>query len=155
MKQCRRIWIHFRDDSRFPPGQWEKSLSNHVSHWLGANLESALELVNKPTGPNKAQMVCLIFAVPILYTTACHQHCYKQWTQVNTIDITISLLTNFKIPVWSQLLWIMIQIHAMDMSQCTHKIKATKSRSSARSKSALGYTGLFQNWLCCTIKYFL
>ena len=34
--------IH-RADSRFVPSQWETSLlCNHVSHWLGANLESAL-----------------------------------------------------------------------------------------------------------------
>ena len=34
-----------RADSRFPPSQWETSLqSNAVSHWLGANLESALFL---------------------------------------------------------------------------------------------------------------
>ena len=32
-----------RPDSRFAPGQWETPLqSNGVSHWLGANLESAL-----------------------------------------------------------------------------------------------------------------
>ena len=33
----------YRTDSRFTPSQWETSLqSNAVSHWLGANLESAL-----------------------------------------------------------------------------------------------------------------
>ena len=32
-------------DSRFAPSQWETSLqSNAVSHWLGANLELALEM---------------------------------------------------------------------------------------------------------------
>ena len=35
---------NFRADSRFAPSQWETSLqSNAVSHWLGANLESALQ----------------------------------------------------------------------------------------------------------------
>ena len=35
----------YRADSRFAPSQWEPSLhSNAVSHWLGANLESALQL---------------------------------------------------------------------------------------------------------------
>ena len=35
------IWI--RADSRLAPNQWETSLlSNDVSHWLGANLESAI-----------------------------------------------------------------------------------------------------------------
>ena len=34
---------YFRADSWFAPSQWETSLqSNAVSHWLGANLESAL-----------------------------------------------------------------------------------------------------------------
>ena len=33
----------FRADSRFAPSQWETaSLCNDISHWLGANLESAL-----------------------------------------------------------------------------------------------------------------
>ena len=36
------IYMH-RTDSRHAPSQWETSLqSNTVSHWLGANLESAL-----------------------------------------------------------------------------------------------------------------
>ena len=35
--------IHYKADSRLAPSQWETSLqSNAVSHWLGANLESAL-----------------------------------------------------------------------------------------------------------------
>ena len=38
--------ICFRTDSRFAPSQWEtSSQSNVVSHWLGANLESALCLI--------------------------------------------------------------------------------------------------------------
>ena len=39
-----------RDDSRLVPSQWETSLqSNAVSHWLGANLESAL--IKRQTDP--------------------------------------------------------------------------------------------------------
>ena len=39
------VW-YIRADSRFAPSQWETSLqSNAVSHWLGANLESALYIV--------------------------------------------------------------------------------------------------------------
>ena len=35
--------MKIRADSRFAPSQWETSLqSNAVSHWLGANLESAM-----------------------------------------------------------------------------------------------------------------
>ena len=38
---------HLRADSRFAPSQWGTSLqSNSVSHWLGANLLSALHLFN-------------------------------------------------------------------------------------------------------------
>ena len=37
------LHFHNRADSRFAPSQWETSLqSNAVSHWLCANLESAL-----------------------------------------------------------------------------------------------------------------
>ena len=36
-------WWYIRADSRLAPSQWEMSLqSNAISHWLGANLESAL-----------------------------------------------------------------------------------------------------------------
>ena len=39
---------YFRADSRLPPSQWETSLqSNAVSHWLGANLESALLFISE------------------------------------------------------------------------------------------------------------
>ena len=41
------LWC-LRADSRFAPSQWEMSLrSNAVSHWLDANLESALCLTNQ------------------------------------------------------------------------------------------------------------
>ena len=37
------IYTLHRADSRFAPSQWETALlSNDISHWLGANLESAL-----------------------------------------------------------------------------------------------------------------
>ena len=39
-------WMHIRADSRLAPSQWETSLqSNTISHWLVANLESALHMV--------------------------------------------------------------------------------------------------------------
>ena len=42
---CLKFRMEFRADFRLAPGHWETSLqSNAVSHWLGANLESALEL---------------------------------------------------------------------------------------------------------------
>ena len=37
------IWTNGRTDSKFAPSQWEAALLyNDVSHWLGVNLESAL-----------------------------------------------------------------------------------------------------------------
>ena len=46
---CTTLWSYTRADSRIAPSQWETSLqSNAISHWLGANLESALyTIINK------------------------------------------------------------------------------------------------------------
>ena len=42
----RQTQSNCRADSRFAPNQWETSLQgNVVSHWLGASLESALQLL--------------------------------------------------------------------------------------------------------------
>ena len=42
---CFSMRGNFRAESRLAPSQWEMSLqSNAISHWLGANLESALDL---------------------------------------------------------------------------------------------------------------
>ena len=39
-------WFHYRADSMFAPSQWETALlCNDVSHWLGANIESALPYI--------------------------------------------------------------------------------------------------------------
>ena len=43
-------WTHGlnRDDSRFAPSQYETALfGNDASHWLGANLESALNYISR------------------------------------------------------------------------------------------------------------
>ena len=46
----RNVWCRIRTDSRLAPSQWETSLQgNAVSHWLGANLESALRMVDLTT----------------------------------------------------------------------------------------------------------
>ena len=49
-------------DSRLAPSQWETSLqSNAVSHWLGANLESALYTCKQaPLEPPAFAPVCLL-----------------------------------------------------------------------------------------------
>ena len=39
-------WFYYRADSMFAPSQWETALlCNDVSHWLGANIESALPYI--------------------------------------------------------------------------------------------------------------
>ena len=57
-----------RADSRFVPSQWETPLqSNAVSHWLGANLESALTVccnlldrdITKPDTPIKIKILSI------------------------------------------------------------------------------------------------
>ena len=50
----RRVASSFMADSRFAPSQWEKAwFCNNVSHWLGANRESAMSFVHKITkNPN-------------------------------------------------------------------------------------------------------
>ena len=46
-------WL--RADSRLAPSQWEASLqSNAVSHWLGANLESAMLAYDQETAATSA-----------------------------------------------------------------------------------------------------
>ena len=45
MREAPDVAIYLGTDSRLASSQWETSLqSNDVSHWLGANLESALRL---------------------------------------------------------------------------------------------------------------
>ena len=53
-----RLWNVHRADFRFALSQWETSLqSNAVSHWLGANIESALTQYN----PENMLNVCFVF----------------------------------------------------------------------------------------------
>ena len=49
--------MQYRADSRLAPSQWETSLqSNAVSHWLGANLEWALQY-NRPAAVEPRRVV--------------------------------------------------------------------------------------------------
>ena len=55
MTQVNEVYI--RADSRFAPSQWETALlCNDVSHWLGANLKSAL-YIRHQTGARVANGV--------------------------------------------------------------------------------------------------
>ena len=55
---CREFPCWSRADSRYVPSQWETSLqSNTVSHWLCANLESALPLYQLTAWEIKSEML--------------------------------------------------------------------------------------------------
>ena len=70
-----RGWV-FKADSRFAPRQWETSLqSNTVSHWVGANLESALILGYKTI--KNVQWGAVIAQSNIIY---CLHHC-SDWSR--------------------------------------------------------------------------
>ena len=81
-----------RVDSRFAPSQWKTSLQNDtVSHWLGANLESALIMCVDVTTRyhfvylDKASGTYFITGVDFIHGTLCPfvlvvQLCMKFWT---------------------------------------------------------------------------
>ena len=51
------VLYNIRVDLRVPPIQWETSLqSNAVSHWLGTNFESALNITEKARAINGQSM---------------------------------------------------------------------------------------------------
>ena len=59
-----------RADSRFAPSQWETSLqSNAVSHWLGANLESALLM--------RRQEIDVLFNRSLMYDSSITMNIWK------------------------------------------------------------------------------
>ena len=48
----------YRADSRFAHSQWETSLqSNALSHWMGANLESAKNLLEEPPRVHPSELI--------------------------------------------------------------------------------------------------
>ena len=63
--QYSRCPVAHRADSRFVPSQWEMSLqSNAISHWLGANLKSALS-----TSLRVGSELSVVSSVSDLYST--------------------------------------------------------------------------------------
>ena len=72
-----------RADSRLAPNQWETSLqSNAVSHWLGANLESALS-THFLQCPVKYIILTLLLWSYIEYTAWGWEQLYKQRCMVD------------------------------------------------------------------------
>ena len=76
-----------RADSRLAPSQWERSLqSNAVSHWMGANLESAL----RHNGQNNVQTKATNFDRTILCL----------WTYQDVFDIGLNDNT-YRVSAWN------------------------------------------------------
>ena len=76
--------IECRAESMFAPSQWETALlCNDVSHWLGTNLESAMECDIKQRQSNRLDLICkdtpCITLTDELFVT-----CWRKWLQ-NTI----------------------------------------------------------------------
>ena len=68
------ICLNFiRADSRSAPSQWEKALlCNAVSHWPGANLESALYIITGSARPITCTFCWLHSSVQVLAWILCH-----------------------------------------------------------------------------------
>ena len=65
--------VYLRDYSRFAPSQWETPLlCNDISHWLGANLKSALYLICSCFVKNTGKMM----QTP---TDPSLRHCCSRW----------------------------------------------------------------------------
>ena len=70
----------YRADSRIAPSQWETPLqSNAVSHWLGAILESALDLLYMSTAHAKLNSS--------IWEPFQHKRCHLTNTEIPTIKI--------------------------------------------------------------------
>ena len=79
-------WPNERADSRFAPSQWETALPcNNVSHWPGANLESALsevvtDMSHGRCGWNFNCVICWYRIVNVVIMNATTPH----WWSVNS-----------------------------------------------------------------------
>ena len=69
-----------RADSRFAPSQWEVALqSNDVSHWLGASLESALNVMRQHYGSKHTFWVHFLHngcCFTLFFFIISHYHCH-------------------------------------------------------------------------------
>ena len=82
--------VFIRADFRFAHNQWETSLqSNAVSHWLGANLESALFMYIFPVHTTSIMNVWMLQDVHLM----CHMSVFSSVTH-ELVSIRQSLDTN-------------------------------------------------------------
>ena len=87
------LWVHnrmYRDSSSFAPSQWETSLqSNAFFHWLGAKLESALDVDS-----------CLIYCsscgqeITTVIRLKRHTHIEKWYVKLCALQILIFLINH-------------------------------------------------------------
>ena len=92
--------------TRFAPSQWEMSLqSNAISHWLGANLESALQ--------NKNQVAGMEYPSPIFLQLGGHLPDHSHMSPATKL-FNLTELTEY-----SQVIWVKIQ-HSGTYWVCTY-----------------------------------
>ena len=92
--------MRFRADSRFAPNQWETLLqSNTVSHWLGATLESALQLTQDfHTSMTKTSFATWCLVVTLLFCHGLENMCVSHLiyeTKALRIWLDLSKYINF------------------------------------------------------------
>ena len=129
-------FIH-RADSRLPPSQWEPSLqSNAVSHWLGANLDSALypylPEVNNLTHWGRVTHIC-VRKLSIIGSDNGLSPGRRQaiiWTNAGILLIW-TLGTNFS--------EILIEIHAFSFKKMHLKMSSAKWRPFCLGLNVLTY----------------
>ena len=102
-----------RADSRFVPSKWETALlCNDVSHWLGANLESALNLSKKHFSNG------LIGEVVLLRDKI--QMIYKEHATIMIIFMNIFKRPPLKLVLWER--WPLVR-GKINMASKEHAIK--------------------------------
>ena len=118
--------IRCRADSRLAPSQWETaSQSNAISHWLGANLESALRW--------SWDHLIFIMEIPILI----NQHLYIErapWPLLDSLSngcnvistlwsIICITLVSVKTTWWLPIAWCLFDARASSMTMITKAYK--------------------------------
>ena len=135
------VYASCRVDSRIAPSQWETSLqSNAVSHWLGANLESAPHMCDLPTcwglrhlKPNH-RVAYKHFCSPTFLVPSVPKQTYFSWgvTVLSVLWIhgrhesSASKLTNYMIKIAPE-----IRGNYIPIPRCTLNFVLTSERTNA------------------------
>ena len=87
--------IYYRVDSRFAPSQWEMALLCSVSHWLRANLESALHYIPftflYPPLQRSWKGWILVSPCPSVHCPSIHLSVCG-WNHVRSVSLTILVI---------------------------------------------------------------